>query len=104
MSGKTLIFPVTSAAPQPIVAQTICKEVEVGEDQSVPGFPTVDYVIRMPTAVDDPLTLLKGQRFLFTPTGSPLGKNTLHYGYYVPGDIIGYIETVSGSSDFAQDE
>ena len=97
--GKTLIFPVNSVGdPEPITAQTTCQQIEIMEDQSVIGWPTVDYQIHMPGPGNDALSLRKGQRYIITATGS-WGNEFFH-----PGDIVAYINTVSGSSDFTLDE
>jgi hypothetical protein len=94
VGGKTRTVTVNSIAATAISAFGYPKSIVVNEDQSVAGWPTVDYMVMKPTAGDQPKRVMAGQAYNF-------GKDA---GSFVPGEVAGYIQTVSGSSTFAIDE
>jgi hypothetical protein len=81
--------------PEPVVALTKCEQVTVGEDYSVAGAPTLDFRVRKPEKTDAFRTLPAGTTYTFKRTNGRMWK---------PGEVCGYIETVSSSTEFFQDE
>jgi hypothetical protein len=94
LAGKTQLVTVNNLAATAIVASTYCKKIAVSEDQSVNNWPTVAYNVMRPTPSDDPRRIGKGQIYTFERIR----------GIYVPGDIVGYIQAVAGSSTFVIDQ
>lgn len=94
LSGKTDQLTVTDATPTEIVAQTQCNRIAVGEDPSVSGWPTSNFLVMKPAPTDDPREIPMGVSYIFERTG----------GAYLPGTVVGYIQTVSGTTTFFQDE
>ena len=94
---KTRLFTVNAVgSPEPIIVQTVCRHIEIGEDPSNSGFPTTDYKVRKPTADDDPRQV---------PVGAVYAQfDRLGPKAWQPGEIAGYVETVQGSASFYQDE
>lgn len=88
---RTKTFTVDNAGdPEPITVQSYCMKVVVYENAQAG---TTDFILRVPF-IDSP--------GVTKPAGS---KAEISRGErYVPGDIVGYIETVSGSVTFAQEE
>ena len=91
----TRLVTVTSIAATELRASTYCHYVQVGEDGSVVNGPTVDFTIRKMSTAADPLTLIAGTKYMF----QPLPPHT-----YLPNELLGYIECVSGTSTFFIDE
>ena len=77
--------------PEPITCKTDCKKIIIGEDPSVSGWPTVAYKIRAPHAASAAHQRPAGTRTEFVSAT-----------HYKTGDIVGYVETVSGSTSFFQ--
>lgn len=79
--------------PEPVTALTVCSEIRVQEDASVAGWPTVDFKVYAPSKNDSPLQAGAGSFWIFKkPRGS----------YFQPGELAGYLATVSGSTNFNQ--
>jgi hypothetical protein len=92
---KTNTFTVNNAGdPEPVIVETVCKSITIREDPSVATWPTTDYRIFKPTKTDTPLVKLAGESYVFDRRG----------GFFFPGDVAGYVETISGSTIFSQDE
>ena len=94
---KTSTFTVNNVLdPEPVIVTSMCRSVTIGEDPGVAGWPNSDYRVKG-TAADSALTTQPaGTRFTFERrTGQPA---------YSPGQIIGYVETVTGSTTFLQVE
>jgi len=82
--------------PEEVVAETTCWEIEFAEDDSVVGWPTVDWQFKR-SLTDDWKTRTAGRSKMFrNPGGQP----------FHPGDHVAYVQVVSGqgSSTFAKDE
>jgi hypothetical protein len=92
--GFTSQITVASGAFSQIAAQSNCQDVTVGEDPSVAGFPTTDFLIARPLSTATPRRLTGGSSYRFT---SPIGL-------FKKGQIIGYVQAVRGSTTFFQDE
>ena len=91
---KTRQFTVNNVGdPEPVVVQTVCSQVTVGEDEEVVGYPTQDFKVRKPEKTDDTRYLGAGKTYTFR-----------RHTHWNPGDIAGYVETVGGSTTFFQDE
>jgi hypothetical protein len=92
--AKTLLITVNDVGdPEQVIAQTVCREIVIGEDRSVVGYPTTDYKVRMAESTSDPVQVQAGVLYAFT---NPR--------YFQPGEVVGYVETVTGSTSFFQDE
>lgn len=91
------LLTVNAISKTPVVALTVCRRILVQEDQSVTGWPTSAYQVFVPLSTDGPKTKDAGAEHLFEkPERS----------YFVPGDVAGYMELVSGggSTSFSQYE
>ncbi len=93
-TGQTRQVTVSSAAPSAVVATVFTVRVRVGEDLSVAGWPTTDYDVRKPGTGDDPRRVPAGGTYEFVRDGRP----------FYPGEIVGYLQTVSGTTTFWVDE
>lgn len=91
-AGNTQSFTVSSGAYSQVVVQSYTlKGVTVGEDVGVVGSPTTDFYV-----------LKSG------PTGTPrrikLGSSYTFTGIFAPGTLVGFVQTVTGTTTFFQDE
>lgn len=88
---QTKTFTVDAAGdPEPIIVQSYCMKVVIYENNQAG---TTDYILHAPLMTSTGVT---------KPAGS---KAEVSRGYrYEPGQIAGYVETVSGSVTFAQEE
>jgi hypothetical protein len=94
MPGNTQHITVGSTQFTQIVAQTQCGEITVGEDPSVSGWPTTDFLVAKPSAANTPRRVSAGGTYTFSALG----------GRFMAGAIAGYVEAVSGATTFFQDE
>jgi hypothetical protein len=94
MPGNTQHITVGSSQFTQIVAQTQCGEITVGEDPSVNGWPTTDFLVAKPSAANAPRRVSAGGTYTFSALG----------GRFMAGAIAGYVEAVSGATTFFQDE
>lgn len=92
--GKTSTYTLTTT-PKAVTATFDCTEITVGEDDSVAGWPTVNFQVRKPDSADQPIEKTAGKTYTFTRGPGKL---------FSRGDVAGYISTKSGSSTFFQDE
>jgi hypothetical protein len=91
--GKTSTITVGSALAVAVIASIPGSSITVREDNSVANWPTTDYLVMKPLAASTPIRFPLGYLYEFcNPTG------------YRIGDIAGYIQTVTGTTTFAQDE
>jgi len=81
--------------PEAIVAVTVCRKITVGEERAVADYPTTDFRVRKGAMNTEGTVLLAGLSYTFE--SSP-GR------FFQPGDVVGWVETLSGASDFYQDE
>ena len=88
---KTRQITVTSGAWVPISASLYARSISIGEDPSVANWPTTAFSVAAPTSSDNPHTVAIGGTFLFQPP-SP--------GSFLPGEVIGYVQTATGSTTF----
>jgi hypothetical protein len=79
--------------PEPVIANIECSEIKIREDPSVDGWPTADYKVTGTAPGSTPISCPMGTEHLF-----PAGPGQ----HFVPGDIVGYVETTSGSTTFQQ--
>jgi hypothetical protein len=70
-------------------------QITVGEDPSVAGWPTTDFLVAKPTNTSVPRRVSVGSTYTFL---------ALNNGKFAAGQVVGYIETVSGTTTFFQDE
>ena len=93
--AKTFTFSVSaSPAKTAITVQGWTNLLELQEDPSVAGYPTTDFLVYRPSATDLPVRYTAGTTF-------PISTQT---GPFYPGQILGYISGVGGSTTFAQVE
>jgi hypothetical protein len=88
-------FGIDSTKRYQIVAQTVCKRITVQENYDSANPPTADYMIAQPAGGTQAL-VSKGVPFVFTP---PVGTQ-----WFYPTNVVGDIETVSGSITLQQVE
>ena len=75
-------------AAEAVTAPVACKTLEVREQ----GDPTTDYFVRAPAAASPQHRRFAGSATIFR---APAGR------MFQPGEIVGYLETVSGSVTFS---
>jgi hypothetical protein len=92
--GFTQQITVGSSDFTEVVAQTNCGEVTVGEDPSVIGWPTTDFLVSKARPGNTPRRVSAGGTYTFSALG----------GRFDVGAIVGYVEAVSGATSFFQDE
>lgn len=93
----TRLFTVNSiGAPEPIIVQTVCKRIKVGEDPSQAGYPTTDFQVFKPTSTSGPRQIAVGGVYDDLTRDDPR--------LWQPGDTAGYVATITGSIQMFQDE
>ena len=87
---------VASGAPSAIVAQSVCRSINLAENRGVAGWPTTDFLILKPLSTSVAARKPAGAEYTFecTQPGS----------FFKVGQTIGYIQTVAGTTTFDQDE
>lgn len=86
-------FGIDSTKRYQIVAQTICERITVQENYDSANPPSADLLVAQPAGGTQAL-VSKGVPFVFTPQGK----------WFYPTNIVGDIETVSGSITLQQVE
>lgn len=90
--GTTQTFTVTNTNYSQVTVQSgYCRQVTVGESPAVSGYPTTDFLVAKPSTGNTPRRVVGGQSYTFI-------------GPFVAGSIAGYVETVTGTTTFYQDE
>ena len=92
-TGFTTTFSVGNTNYVAIKANTACRNITVGEDRSAAGWPTADFSVKKPSTGSAARQISAGGTYSFMAQSS-----------FQPGDIVGYVKLVSGSSTFFQDE
>ena len=96
----TTTFTVNSIGePEPVTAHTECQRITIKEDPSVSGWPTTDYLITGSVPGSTPIRCPAGSEYIFEASS---GANLIQP--FKVGTIVGYIETVTGSTTFQQKE
>ncbi len=91
--AKTFTFTVDNVGnPEPVTVQTPCRRVYIRE-QGAAG--TTDYFVRQPSATDPQERKAAGETTMFEAATDNL---------FQTGQIIAYVETVTGSVTFSQRE
>lgn len=85
---------VTNGAATAVTAVSYCRNIRITENRGVVGWPTADFLIYKPTDAATPVRIQAGAQYTFNAPPS----------FYKPGDIVGYVKMVSGSTTFDQDE
>jgi len=80
--------------PEAVTTGSNTSRVTIAEDPSVSGWPTSDYNVMAPSSDSTAIRKAAGTMFTFKPS----------FGQWPPDTIIGYVETVSGSTTFQQVE
>lgn len=89
-------LPVTATTPTAIVAGSSTTRVRIMENRGVVGWPTTDLLIYKPLISNAPVRIPLGSSYYFDTGPS---KN-----YFSAGDIIGYVQSVLGTTTVDQDE
>lgn len=99
---STSQFSVNAAGnPEAVIADTVCDSIEIGEDPSVAGWPTVDYLVYKRTVPgQDVATITPRQKVAGTTYTFRKPKPLC----YLPGEVVGWVATTTGSSTFFKDE
>ena len=96
-SCKTSTFTVNDVGdPEPVIATIDCREIVIGEDPSVSGWPTIGYKVTGTLAGSTAIEKAPGVTFKFI--------STVNHPPFKTGDIVGYVETLSGSTTFFKAE
>lgn len=94
---KTSTFTVNNVGdPEPVIATIDCREITIGEDPSVADWPTTDYEVK---------GTVQDSSFVRRPAGTTfqfLKANGL--ASFGKGQIVGYVQTVTGSTTFQMRE
>lgn len=94
--GHTGLLVVTDVTPVAVTAVTQCSSINLVEDNSVPSWPTLPFVIRKPSSGSTANQYPAGSQYLFP---APFGTK------WAAGQIVGYIQLpATGSTTFIQDE
>ena len=93
--GKTKTITVSNIAPTAVIAETETRDITVGEDPSVVGWPTQDFKVIKPEGTDLPRQIPIGGTYTFRRDRTNV---------YRIGEIAGYIQATTGSTTFFQDE
>ncbi len=91
--AKTFTFTVDNVGnPEPVTVQEPYRQVVIRENASPP---TTDYFVRQPLATSPQVRKFQGET-----TGFDAGPGNV----FLPGQIVAYVETVTGSVIFSQEE
>jgi hypothetical protein len=94
---KTSSFTVNNIGDAEAVAATCtCRRITIGENPGVTGWPTTDFLVTGNEAGSTPIQRPAGTQWTFE--NPVLGR-----GFHA-GDIVGYVETVTGSTTFLKVE
>ena len=102
MAGNTKTFSVTNAAYVAITAVIDTHMITVQEDKSVSGWPTTDYTIKKPTAAATAIQRPAGSKCVFQKS-TKVSTGNFPYAFKA-GEVVGYIQTVTGTTTFYQDD
>ena len=86
---------VNSTDASSIAVQTYPRIVSIGEDPSISGYPTTDFLVYKMTTDENPRRIPAGGNYTFPRTDA---------GSFRPGQIVGYVKAVTGSTTFFIDE
>ncbi len=92
----TYSFVVDNTAQVPIVAQSNAHEIEIYENDQAGS---TDYIIYAPLASSPAVTRPAGTKTEIRPS---IGAT--HQPFFIVGQIVGYVKTISGSITMAQVE
>lgn len=95
-NGHTSTFTVTNTDFTAVTANTYCHDIVIGESPTVANWPTTDFLIAKPDADATPRRVVIGQLYTF--------RRAFDRAPFRPGDIVGYVKSVSGTTTFFQDE
>jgi len=97
VNTKTSLVTINAVGdPEEIVATIYCRRIDISEDESVAGWPTVEYQVKGCVNGSEWITKAPGRITRFERIdGQPS---------FAPGDVIALIQTTSGSSTFQQVE
>lgn len=90
-----------SGTPLPIVAQTVCEEIDVYELRSVVGWPTTALIRTAPTSSDAQEYFEPGQVIVFR---KPMFGVNLRARSFLIGEVVGYVFLPTGTTSGIQVE
>jgi hypothetical protein len=94
---KTSTFTVNNiGSPEAVVCTVACRLITIGEDPRVPDWPTTDFRITGKDPGSVGIQRPSGTTFTF--------ERTSRQSAFAPGEIVGYVETVTGSTIFLKSE
>ena len=91
----TTTFAIDNLGPYNVVANTYCSRIVVQENYDSANPPTAD--LKQYTPGGNPIRIAKGTPAIFTPAGATTG-------FFTPGEVVGQIQTSSGSITVQQIE
>ena len=92
--AATSQFSVTNSAATAVTTVSFCRNVRVTENRGVVGWPTSDFLIYKPDGNATPVRIQAGSQYTFNAPPS----------FFKPGQIVGYVKMVTGTTTFDQDE
>ena len=91
--------------PEPVIAQSYCRRITIGEDPSVDSWPTTDYEVTDNQPGSPFARRAAGTSFVFIGGWArPSGNLNVLEQLIEPGQVIGYVQTITGSTTFYQVE
>jgi hypothetical protein len=92
---RTSLFTVNDIGdPEPVIATVACNRIIIGEDASVSGWPLSEYEVKGNYVGSVFIRKSAGLSYQFESTEDKTKKS------FLPGQIVGYVKTVSGSTTF----
>lgn len=99
---KTSLLTVSDEGdPNPVIATIGTRKITIGEDASIEGWPTTDYLVKGADPGSAFMRKAAGTTFSFE---FPINRWSQERPGFRPGEIVGYVQTVTGSTTFYQIE
>ncbi len=98
MAGFTKLLEVDDTGYVDIVATTRCRSITIREDKSVVGYPTTDFLLKLPDDTSDAIQFSAGEAVTIPARSNYLSGDLL----FVPTMVVGRIKAVDAASTFAQ--
>ena len=94
---KTSQFTVNNVGnPEPVICTLGCRTITIGEDPGVAGWPTTDFKVKGSAPGSVAIQRPAGTSYQFQRISGQAA--------FSPGETVGYVETVTGSTTFFQAE
>lgn len=101
MADATTLYAIDNSQDYNVVAQTCCNRIVVQENYNSVTPPTVDLLQKMPSTAASAVNIVKGTAAIYTPLSRRASGSVP---YFLPGEVVGTIRTVSGSATVQQIE